>query len=116
MKYASAAVFVVVVFASPTYAQAKDLYTIGNGEDACGAWLKLRQNEIVHQGQVKWVLGFLTGSNYRTEGQGAPADTAAVEAFVDQYCQNNPSDQLFMAAAALVQESGGPAALHKFKK
>ena len=68
---------------------------------------EFRQNGTVHQGQVIWVLGFLTGSNYRTEGQGAPADSAAVEAFIDQYCQNNPSHQLFMAAAALVQDSGG---------
>ena len=116
MKYTSVVVLVVFLFGSLTDAQATDLYTIGNGQDACGAWLKLRQNESVHQGQVKWVLGFLTGSNYRTEGQGAPADSAAIEAFVDQYCQNNPSHQLFMAAAALVQESGGPVALHQYKK
>jgi hypothetical protein len=116
MKNASVAVSVFLLFGSLSDAQATDLYTLGNGQDACGAWLKLRQNESVHQGQIKWILGFLTGSNYRTEGQGAPADSAAVEAFVDQYCQNNPSHQLFMAAAALVQESGGPVALHQYKK
>jgi len=114
MKYV--AIFVALVLVSPTYARATDLYTIGNGQDTCGAWLNLRQNGTVHQGQVIWVLGFLTGSNYRTEGQGAPADSAAVEAFIDRYCQNNPSHQLFMAAAALVQESGGPRALHQYKK
>ena len=116
MKYASVVVLVVFLFGPLTHAQATDLYTLGNGQDACGSWLKLRQNEIVHQGQVNWLLGFLTGSNYRTEGQGAPADSAAVEAFVDQYCQNNPAHQLFMAAAALVQESGGPTAFHQYKK
>ncbi len=116
MKYASVAAFVVLLFGSLTHAEATDLYTIGEGQDACSGWLNFRRNEIVHQGQVKWVLGFLTGSNYRTEGQGAPADSAAVEAFVDQYCRNNPSHQLFMAAAALVQESGGPVALHQYKK
>ena len=71
MKYV--AVFMALVLGSPTYARATDLYTIGNGQDTCGAWLNLRQNGTVHQGQVIWVLGFLTGSNYRTEGQGAPA-------------------------------------------
>jgi hypothetical protein len=116
MKHASVIVSVVFLFGPLTHAQATDLYTLGNGQDGCGGWLKLRQNEIVHQGQVKWILGFLTGSNYRTEGQGAPADSTAVEAFVDQYCQNNPAHQLFMAAAALVQESGGPHALHQYKK
>ena len=116
MKYASVVVLVAFLIGSLTRAQALDLYTLGNGQDACSGWLEFRKNEHVHEGQVKWVLGFLTGSNYRTEGQGAPADSGAVEAFVDQYCQNNPSHQLFMAAAALVQESGGPVALHQFKK
>ena len=98
MKYASVVVLVVLLSSSLMCAQATDLYTLGNGQDACSAWLKFRQNEHVHEGQVKWILGFLTGSNYRTEGQGAPADSAAVEAFVDQYCQNNPSHQLFRMA------------------
>jgi hypothetical protein len=115
-KYASVVVLVAFLFGLLAHAQAKDLYTIGEGQDACSGWLNFRQNEIVRQGQVKWILGFLTGSNYRTEGQGAPADSAAVEAFVDQYCRNNPSHQLFMAAAALVQETGGPVALHDYKK
>jgi hypothetical protein len=116
MKYANVVVSLGFLFSSLTFARATDLYAIGNGQDACSGWLQFRQNETVHEGQVKWLLGFLTGSNYRTEGQGAPADSAAVEAFVDQYCRNNPSHQLFMAAAALVQESGGPAALHEYKK
>ena len=116
MKYARVVALVGFLFSFLTFAQATDLYTIGEGQDACSGWQQFRQNEIMHQGQVKWVLGFLTGSNYRTEGQGAPADSAAVEAFVDKYCQNNPSHQLFMAAAALVQETGGPVALHQYKK
>ena len=108
--------FIGFLLGSFSSAQATDLYALGNGQDKCSGWVQLRQNEAVHEGQVKWILGFLTGSNYRTEGQGSPADSAAVEAFVDQYCQNNPSHQLFMAAAALVQESGGPIALHQYKK
>ena len=116
MKYASAVVLVALLISSLTRAQALDLYTPGNGQDACSGWLEFRKNEHVHEGQVKWVLGFLTASNYSTEGQGAPADFGAVETFVDQYCQNNPSHQLSMAVAALVQESGGPVALHQYKK
>ncbi len=116
MERISVVVSLGFLFGSLTFAHATDLYALGNGQDACSGWLQFRQNGTVHAGQVKWVLGFLTGSNYRTEGQGAPADSEAVENFIDQYCQNNPSHQLFMAAAALVQESGGPAALHQYKK
>ena len=116
MKYAGFVTLMGLWLGSVSGAQATDLYALGNGQDACSGWVQLRHNEAVHEGQVKWILGFVTGSNYRTEGQGSPADSAAVETFVDRYCQNNPSHQLFMAAAALVQESGGPVALHQYKK
>ncbi len=58
----------------------------------------------------------MTGSNYRSEGQGLPENTDEVEIFIEHYCRNHPKHHLFMAAAALVQESGAPAALHEFKK
>jgi len=83
---------------------------------ACSAWLQDWSDPEKHEGQLEWILGFVTGSNYRSEGQGQPEDTDEVEVFIEHYCRNNPEHQLFMAAAALVQESGGPAALHEFKK
>jgi hypothetical protein len=70
MKYACVVVLIVFLCSSLTRTQALDLYTLGNGQDACSGWLEFRKNEHVHEGQVKWVLGFLTGSNYRTEVKG----------------------------------------------
>jgi hypothetical protein len=83
---------------------------------ACSAWLQDWSDPSKHEGQLEWILGFVIGSNYRSEGQGQPKDTEEVEVFIEHYCRNNPEHALFMAAAALVQESGGPAALHEFKK
>jgi hypothetical protein len=54
--------------------------------------------------------------HYRTEGQGQPGSRDEVELFIEHYCRDNPGHQLFMAAAALVQETGGPVALHAFTK
>jgi len=83
---------------------------------ACTAWLEGWSDPAKHEGQLEWILGFVTGSNYRSEGQAQLEDADEVEIFIEHYCRNNPEHQLFMAAAALVQESGGPAALHEFKK
>ena len=88
----------------------------GQPNQVCSAWLQDWSDPAKHEGQLEWILGFVTGSNYRSEGQGQPEDTDEVEVFIEHYCRNNPEHQLFMAAAALVQESGGPAALHEFKK
>ncbi len=81
----------------------------------CNAWLQDWANPPRHEAQLEWILGFITGSNYRTEGQGQPGSSDEVELFVEHYCRSNPKDQLFMAAAALVEETGGPRALHAFK-
>jgi hypothetical protein len=82
----------------------------------CSAWLQDWADPVQHEAQLEWILGFITGSNYRTEGQGHPGSSDEVEIFIEHYCRNNPEDQLFMAAAALVQETGGPIAFHAFKK
>ncbi len=83
---------------------------------ACSAWLQDWSDPAKHEGQLEWILGFVTGSNYRSEGQAQLENADEVEVFIEHYCRNNPVHQLFMAAAALVQESGGPTALHEFKK
>ena len=83
---------------------------------ACSAWLQDWSDPAKHAGQLEWILGFVTGSNYRSEGQAQLENADEVEVFIEHYCRNNPEHQLFMAAAALVQESGGPTALHEFKK
>jgi len=80
----------------------------------CSAWLQDWANPPRHQAQLDWILGFITGSNYRTEGQGQPGSSDEVELFIEHYCRSNPEDQLFMAAAALVEETGGPRALRSF--
>jgi hypothetical protein len=81
----------------------------------CSTWLQDWANPAQHAAELEWILGFITGSNYRTEGQGQPSGSDEVELFIEHYCRNNPKHQLFMAAAALVQETGGPKALHAFK-
>ena len=95
---------------------ATSLSPAGQPNQACSAWLQDWSDPTKHERQLEWILGFVTGSNYRSEGQGQPEDTDEVEVFIEHYCRNNPDHQLFMAAAVLVQESGGPAALHEFKK
>ena len=73
----------------------------GQPNQACSAWLQDWSDPAKHEGQLEWILGFVTGSNYRSEGQGQPEGTDEVEVFIEHYCRNNPEHQLFMAAAAL---------------
>jgi hypothetical protein len=65
----------------------------------------------------QWVLGFISGSNWRTEQQQAKfPDVNAVSAYIDNYCALNPLQPIMLAAAAVVAEGGGPPAQHDWQK
>jgi hypothetical protein len=90
---------------------------IGAGSVSCGYWIEVRNQTSLHHQLRQWVLGFISGANCYTEGkQATPQDQAAVAAFIDQYCKNNPLHVLSMAAVAVVQETGGQKALHQWKR
>ncbi len=87
----------------------------GAGQESCGRWTSLRGDENADEVLKQWILGFLSGSNWRTRDQQAkPPDTDAVIAFVDRYCKNNPLHRILQAGVALIQESGGPKAAHEW--
>ena len=96
----------------------RNVAVIGTGTLSCGKWLEgSRQGPAARAQLLQWVYGFLSGVNSHTAGpQAKPLDVEAGAAFVDAYCRNNPLHALVLAAAALVQETGGPKALHQWKR
>ena len=92
-------------------------HVMGGGNLSCGKWIEFRDQPSIHYQLEQWVFGYISGVNwYSDKKQSTPPDGDAAVAFIDQYCKNNPSDSLALAAAALVQETGGPKAKHKWKQ
>ena len=90
---------------------------IGAGALSCGQWLKDQQVPVARIQNIQWIYGFLSGVNLYTAGpQAISRDMEAGAAFVDAYCRNNPLHLISAAAAALVQETGGPKAFHQWKR
>jgi hypothetical protein len=91
----------------------------GAGANSCGKWIETRNKPVQHYQYKQWVHGFIAGVNWHhAEQQAHPPDEAAAVAFIDQYCKNNPLHLVAHAAAALVQETGGPKVepLHQWKR
>jgi len=89
----------------------------GSGGFSCGDWLEDTKREVSRIQYTEWMLGFLTSFNYyNRNNQVRPPDRASVSAWIDKYCRDNPLHQQFMAAAALVEELGGPKAPHPWKR
>ena len=105
-------------FAAQAQSEEKPI-VIGAGFSSCGTWIEARHKPVEYYQYLPWVLGFITGSNWHNaEQQARPLDVKAVVAFIDQYCRNNPLHSLVLAAAAVVQETGGPKVhpLHQWKR
>ena len=110
----------MLLIGSASYAQQEGTVIIGAGSLSCGKWLEARNNPRMHDQFEQWVLGYMSGINWaawtKKQKQADLPDAEAALAFIDQYCRNNPLDPIVAAAAALVQEIGGPKAFHKWKR
>jgi hypothetical protein len=88
------------------------VYVMGDASTTCGEWLEARERQ--REQQVYLYLGFFTGfvtaRNVYAEGNARPGNIYAIKAFVDNHCRQNPLDPLFVAAKALVRQSGPPIA------
>jgi hypothetical protein len=101
--------------ANPAYGQ--DVFMLGLGTTSCGKWTEASKNPVPRAQFHGWVFGFLTGVNWHSNGpQATVPDAAAAGAFLDEYCKRNPLHIVALGASALVQESGGPKALHNWKR
>lgn len=112
----SMAVVIALAGAFPP-AAAQEVFAIGLGTNSCSNWLEAKTVPHARAAYRNWVLGFLTGVNWHApESQARIPDGDAAVVFVDGYCTNNPLHIVALAAAALVQDAGGPKAHHQWKR
>ena len=82
---------------------------LGQGNISCGSWIENRRdNNPLAATRTAWVLGFITAFNqYGTKPQrdvSGGKDTEVLMARIDDHCKRHPLDNLYKAAAALVDE------------
>ena len=107
---------VILLLCAPG-AWAQDIFTIGVGSESCRQWIAGRSEPEVHITMKQWILGFVSGSNWRGKSQQTRVvDAKSIVAFVDGYCKNNPFHILALAASAAVDDAGGPRSQHKWRR
>lgn len=91
-------------------AQTGQFMVYGPGTASCGVWsegafsmARDANTTLVHAARIGWVLGFVSGVG-STGGRLRQTDGIALEKWVDNYCQQNPLDNVSVAAMALVRE------------
>ena len=88
---------------------AATIHELGGGTSSCGQYLKDRRDRdsVEATADMFWIQGFITAYNHYAAPDGnitAGIDSEGIAAWVDNYCQAHPLDDLAVAAAALVAE------------
>ncbi len=107
--------FVLALASTTCYAEEK-AHILGGGNLTCGKWTEFRDKPSIHYQLEQWVYGYISGVNWSSDKKQSTPPDGEVVTFIDKYCKNNPSDSVALAAAALVQETGGPKAKHTWKQ
>jgi hypothetical protein len=92
-----------------TQIAAQEDAVLGQGNVSCGSWLNDRKGHGTGaSSRIAWVLGYVTAFNqYGSKPEGDVSGgkgTEEIMAWIDNYCGQHPSDNLYRASAALVDE------------
>jgi hypothetical protein len=78
---------------------------LGQGNVSCSSWL---ENHTRDDARVAWILGYITAFNqYGSKPESDVSEGTTTEemmAFINNYCRNHPTDNLYRASAALVDQ------------
>jgi len=101
------ALFAAVQAASAQDAPKKKLdYPVyGMGTLSCGQWVEARKtpNDAYAQAMTSWVLGYMTAAGYYIQDHPPiQSDVAGFRVALDEFCQKNPTEQLYVATFAIV--------------
>lgn len=88
---------------------AQEHAVLGQGNVSCGAWLNGRKgNDANASSRIAWVLGYVTAFNeYESKPAGDVSggkSTEKIMTWIDNYCGQHPTDDLYRASAALIDE------------
>ena len=99
-----------VLLAGSVSAHGLELY--GAGAESCGKWIEFGKDEIMRYHFNQWVLGFISAASVFDgakklgfeSGELAETDSDTVDAWMENYCRENPLDKIVIAAGVLVGE------------
>jgi len=88
---------------------AQEQGVLGQGNVLCGIWLENRRGDDIQvAARTAWVLGYITAFNqYGSKPEGDVSggkDTQELMAWIDNYCRQNPTENVYRASAALIDE------------
>jgi hypothetical protein len=103
---------VVCTATGPLLAQTSVTFmTYDTGRTSCGTWIDARaarnnDGDVRFLQAKEWASGFITAYNYIVHPRGhvaASTDREGLYAWLDKYCQQNPTEKFVEAVVALIE-------------
>ena len=108
-KYLNIVALFVCLMSGSVHAEGPILYTFK--DTSCGAWAKSAENKSQRIVYHAWIMGFISGYNWRSPGMQAEAkgnfSAETVSLYLDKYCRENPLKSWINGAFELVKELRG---------
>lgn len=82
----------------------------GPGATTCGQWVEDRKKTGAHYSQLSWIQGFISSYNHYLDSHKDPngifgiADSNSVTVWMDNYCQKNPLNTVYLGTVELIEE------------
>jgi len=106
--YLGVSALCAVNFSTAVAQDAPDIAIFSFADISCAAWTRSRDDELLRAQYGIWFRGFVSGYNFGNPANqvllGAMPDPAAVAAYIDNFCRDNPLLSFVAAAVPLVQE------------
>ena len=106
--YLGVSAICAVNFSAALAQEAPDIAIFSFEDISCAAWTRSHGDEMLRAQYGTWFRGFVSGYNFGNSANqvllGAMPDPAAVAAYVDKFCRENPLLSFVAAAVPLVQE------------
>jgi hypothetical protein len=108
-SHRTALLAVTLLWTLTTPMAGQELAVLGQGNISCNSWLEARKGDDAQvSARTAWILGYITAFNeYGAKPQGDVSGgkgTEEIAAWIDGYCTQHPSDNVYKASAALVGE------------
>jgi hypothetical protein len=108
-SHRTAVVAASLLWTLTTQMAAQEQAVLGQGNISCSSWLENRSGgDAQVSARIAWILGYVTAFNqYGSKPQGDVSGgkgTEEMAAWIDDHCRRHPTDNVYRASAALVDE------------
>lgn len=87
-------------------------WVYGTGVESCGQWTAGRKDPLTELRHHSWLMGWISGASYYRNSEVPETDFHAAVEWMNNYCHDNPLEQISVGAKQLILQLDWKEAKH----